>query len=132
MDFNCGFGILGHVRRCPPWDGWSWPSRAGTKGTPKHVHQSVVQNVPYDVCIKFDVGVLGHQGMGLTRWPMWGSMELAIWSKTWIEHPTTCAETKSGAMNIHYDVVHQVGFGVQGDLGMGLTMWVRIIGHCKV
>ena len=111
MDFNCSFGILGHARRCPPWDGWSWPSRAGTKGTPKHVRQSVVQNVPYDVCLKFDVGVLGHQGMGLTRWPLSGSMELAIWSKTWIEHPKTCAETKCGAMNILYDVYIKLVLG---------------------
>ena len=75
------------------------------------MRQNVVQSAVHDVYINFGFGVLGHQGMGLTRWPLWGLMELAIWSKTWIEHPTTCAETKCGAMNILYDVYIKLVLG---------------------
>ena len=55
----------------PSRDGWmSWPSGAGTWGTPELVRQIVVQSALYDVDIRFAIGVLRHQGMGLARWPL--------------------------------------------------------------
>ena len=47
-------------------------SGAGSWGTPVLLHQSVVQNAVYDVDIRFDLGVLRHQGMWLPRWPLKG------------------------------------------------------------
>ena len=57
-------------------DGWSYPSGAGTRGIQKHVRQSVLQSAVYDLYINYGEGVLGHLGMGLVRWCLWGWMEL--------------------------------------------------------
>ena len=42
------------------------------------------------------LGVLGHQGMGLARWPLRAWMEFAIWSRD-LGHPRTCAPKPCGA-----------------------------------
>ena len=67
----------------------------GPLGQPWTGAPKVVQKAVYDVVIKHVFGVLGHQGMGLARWPLWAWMEFAIWSRD-LGHPRTCAP-KCGA-----------------------------------
>ena len=72
------------------------------------MRQSVVQNAVNDMDIKFGFGVQGHQGMGVARWPLWGWMEFAIWSRD-LRHSWTCAR-KCGA---------------EGRLRCGHQIWFR-------
>ena len=82
------------------------------------MHQSVVQKAVYDVDIKFGLKVLGHQGMGLVRWPLWGWMEFAIWSRAlWGNHGLR----QRVVQNVVYDVDIEHDFGVLGHQGMGLA-----------
>ena len=118
-------------------DGWSLASGAGTWGTQELVHQSVVQKAVYDVDIKFGLKVLGHQGMGLVRWPLWGWMEFAIWSRGhWGNHGLR----QRVVQNVVYDVDIEHDFGVLGHQGMGLArsplwgwmefaIWSTALGH---
>ena len=102
-------------------DGWSLASGAGTWGTPELVHQSVVQKAVYDVDIRFGLKFLGHQGIGLVRWPLWGwTMEFAIWSRAlWGNHGLR----QRLVQNAVYDVDIEHDFGVLGHQGMGLARW---------
>ena len=49
----------------------------GHGAPPELVRQIVVQSALYDVDIRFAIGVLMHQGMGLARWPLKGWMEFS-------------------------------------------------------
>ena len=63
--------------------GHPWTCAAKCGGAPRRAVS--------DVDLNYSFGVLGHQGMGLARWPLWGWMEFAIWSRASLGHPRTCA-----------------------------------------
>ena len=89
------------------------PLRQPWTGAPR-----VVQKAVYDVDIKHVFGVLGHQRMGLARWPLWAWMQFAIWSRG-----TPGLVRLSVVQKAVYDVDIKFGLGVLGHQGMGLARW---------
>ena len=62
----------------------------GRGASRKHVRQSVVQNAAFDMDINIGSGVLGHLGMGLTSWCLWG-MDGVLLLEQDLGQPKTCA-----------------------------------------